>query len=240
MDFKIRLAGRNVFIHSVFPYVYYQCCDFLEENSEPDFEVQLDRKQIAAELKRANQFESGSYNLKNAESILLQRIIAEKMLDYNVILMHGAVIAVDNRSYMFVAPSGTGKTTHIKKWLQNVKGSFVVNGDKPFVLLQNNVAYSCGTPWNGKERMGNNSIVPLKGIVFLERSEENHIERVTFRSIFPILLGQTYHPFDGNRMKKRLELLSELKECVTFYKFHINNFKDDAFIVSYNALTNEN
>ena len=205
MNFKIRLAGRNVFIHSVFPHVYYQCCGFLEENSEPDFEVQLDRKQIAAELKRANQFDSTSYGLKNAESILLQKVIAEKMLDYNAILMHGAVIAVDNRSYMFVAPSGTGKTTHIKKWLRNVKGSFVVNGDKPFVLLQNNVAYTCGTPWNGKEHMGNNSIVPLKVIVFLERNEENHIEKVSFKSIFPILLEQTYQPSGENRMRKRLE-----------------------------------
>lgn len=237
MDFNIRIAGKNILVHSVYSYVYNECSGFLEESSEPDFKVCIDEKQITAELERIKRFDSNFHGLKNAENILIQRIIAEKMIDYNTILMHGAVIAVDNRSYMFVAPSGTGKTTHIRKWLKNIKGSFVVNGDKPLVLLQNNTAYACGTPWNGKERMGNNSIVSLKGIVFLERSENNYIEKVPFKTIFPSLLEQTYQPDEVSRMKKRLELLLKLKECVSFYRFHINNFKDDAFSVSYTELT---
>ena len=37
------------------------------------------------------------------------------------------VISVANQK------GGVGKTTHTKLWLDNIPGSFVVNGDKPLI-----------------------------------------------------------------------------------------------------------
>ena len=239
MDFKIRIAGKNILIHSVYKSIYLECVDFLEESIDPDFEIYTDRNQISEEyerIKKNNQ--EVYYSLQTTEAFLVQRLIAESMLNYDTILMHGAVIAVDNKAHMFVAPSGTGKSTHIQKWLRNAQGSFVVNGDKPYVILGENGAYACGTPWNGKERMGNNAIVPLRSIVFMERSDNNYIEAVSFKSVFSILMEQTYQPMSADNMRKRLRLLSMLKDRVSFYKFNFNNFKEDAFRTSFEAITN--
>ena len=236
MDFKIRLAGRSIAVHSIYPDVYYEYNNFLAENSKPDIEICTDEDQIAAEFIRANQSDRKAFSIPMAEAFLVQRLISEQMLNFNTFLMHGTVIAVDNKAYMFTAPSGTGKTTHVRKWLNNIKGSFIVNGDKPLIIADEDGVYACGTPWNGKEQMGNNAIVPLDSIVFMKRSDENRMEAVHYLTVFPKLLEQTYLPMDEEKMKKRLELLTRLKGNVGFYQFHFNNFKEDTFRVSYNTL----
>lgn len=167
----------------------------------------------------------------------LCRLVTERLIDYDTILLHGATIAVDQKAYIFSAPSGTGKTTHILKWLKNLRQSTVVNGDKPFLKFEKNgTVNACGSPWAGKENMNTNKIVPLKSIVLMERAEENYIEQISFAEAFPKLLQQVYHPKDEGKMRKTLHLLQRLNTAVSFWRFQCNNFKDDCFEVAYNAL----
>ena len=154
MNFTIRLANKNILIHSVYSSVHYLCKDYLSTDvSKPDIEIQSDDKQISAEYERIREIDETITTLQSAERLLVQRKIAEALLNFDTLLMHGAVIAVNNNAYMFTARSGTGKTTQIKKWLANISGCKVVNGDKPFVILKENDAFACGTPWCGKENM---------------------------------------------------------------------------------------
>ncbi|MDD7517902.1 hypothetical protein [Ruminococcus flavefaciens] len=39
-----------------------------------------------------------------------------KMPDYDTVLFHGSVIAVDGHGFLFTAKSGTGKSTHTRLW----------------------------------------------------------------------------------------------------------------------------
>ena len=168
---------------------------------------------------------------------ILQKV-SDALLCFDIILMHGAVIALNEGAYMFTAVSGTGKTTHILKWLNRMPNAYVVNGDKPFIKLNNDgsLPFACGSPWAGKENLYTNTMVPLKAIILMERSENNHIEQISFAEAFPILLQQTNRPEDPEMMRKTLQLLRRLHPVVKFYRFQCNNFKDDCFDVSYNAL----
>lgn len=170
------------------------------------------------------------------ESIVLLRKIADRMLDFDTILMHGAVVAVDGEAYLFTAPSGTGKTTHISLWLDNLPDAYVVNGDKPLLIVED-TPLACGTPWCGKERMGTNAIVPLKAIVMMKRAEENAMRPLSFMEAFPHLLEQSHRPEDAEKMRKTVRLLSSLGKRVALWQFECNNFTDDAFRVAYHALT---
>ena len=146
----------------------------------------------AATVKKG--FNSVLYNIRGYEVLALNRIIADKMLGYNTFLMHGAVVAYRGEAYMFAAPSGTGKTTRIRLWLDEYPDSFVVNGDKPLIKIDNEKAYACGTPWCGKEGWNRNTIVPLRAIYLLERSDfskKNKIEEVKIGEAFPDLLTFT-------------------------------------------------
>ena len=39
-------------------------------------------------------------------------------------------------------------------------------------------------------------------------------------------------------MRKTLDLMSKMGGLVSFYKFYFNNYREDSFLVSYSALTN--
>ena len=237
MDFTIRIADTNILIHSVYPRVYKLCSDYLvDANTKPDIELCIDEHMINDEYGRLKQFGEETSSLGMVENLLVYKCIAETLLERNVFLMHGAVIAVNNNSFLFTGKSGTGKTTHIQKWIDSVEGSFVVNGDKPLIAINDNGVFACGTPWCGKERFGKNINVPLQSIVFMERSSENHIMPVSFKSIFTSFLEQIYQPEAAEKMKKTLELMKKTSEFVSFYKFYFNNYKEDSFQTSYDAL----
>ena len=88
--------------------------------------------------------------------------------------MHGAAIAFDGAAYLFTAPSGTGKTTHVRLWRQYLGSRVtVVNGDKPFLSLEpDGTVRVWGSPWAGKERWQSPISVPLCGVCLLERGTD--------------------------------------------------------------------
>lgn len=239
MDFCVRLANKNIAIHSVNSYIHDLCEKYLvDAHVNPDFEICTNKCMIEKEIDRVYKIEGIKHGSKIIESLLIHRLIAETLLDYDTLLMHGAVVATSSGAYMFTGVSGTGKTTHVTKWLENIEGSFIVNGDKPFLISRDSI-FACGTPWSGKEHYDRNTIVPLNSIVLMQRSNENRMEEVSFKSVFPLILQQTHQPADADKMRKTLALLMKLKDHVYFYRFYFDNFKDDCFQVAYDALTKQ-
>lgn len=233
-NFCLSIAGHSFYIHALYDEAYSLCRKFITDDCG-EKEIFITEEDITAEQANSNLpevCEDKAY----LETLAIYRKICEAMLDYDTFLMHGAVVGFENSSYMFTAVSGTGKTTHIMKWLRNLEGSYVVNGDKPLIKITENEVIACGTPWRGKERLGRNCMVPLKAIVLMERGENNEITEISFEKALSFLLRQTYMPEDHLMMKKTLTLLSKLKGRVRFYKYIFNNMKEDAFEVAYGAL----
>ena len=238
MDFTIRLAKKNIGIHSVNSRIYKSCKDYLtDEQAKPDIEIRINEEMLIREAERIKGNDGEDLTLRDVEDLLIHRFIAEALLEYNTILMHGAVVSAGERAYLFTAKSGTGKTTHVQKWLEKVESAFIVNGDKPLIILDENGAFACGTPWCGKEHYGRNTIVPLNSIILMERCDHNHIEEIPFKSAFPLLLQQTYQPADADKMRKTLALMMKLKDSVHIYRFYFDNFQDNCFQVAFDGLT---
>lgn len=234
--FVIRAADKNIGIEAIYGRMKMYSEDFLTD-APADFVVQSSQEEIlhdGAEFRRVNP--RGRVFKGEIESIVLLRKIADTLVESDTILMHGAVIAAGGAAYLFTAPSGTGKTTHMRLWLDKLPGAYVVNGDKPFVIV-GDTPLACGTPWCGKERMGTNDIVPLKAIVMMNRAEENAMRRISFIEAFPRLVEQTHRPEDADKMRKTVRLISALGKKVELWQFSCNNFKDDAFETAYCALT---
>lgn len=237
MDFVIRVANRHILVHCVYPGVYNMCRPYWAEgNAAPDIEIRTDESMIRTEAEWIMQTNGQELSEKSAERLLLHRLVSEALLSFDTLLMHGAVVALDGAAYMFTAKSGTGKTTHIQSWLENIGGAYVVNGDKPFLIIGKDSVLACGSPWAGKENLQTNTAVPLKSIVLLERANENRMERISFIQAFPTLLQQVYRPDDEEKMRKTLKLIQRLNPAVSFWRFQCNNFKDDCFEIAYNAL----
>ena len=148
--------------------------------------------------------------------------VIEAIAEKGIFMLHGASIATDNCAYIFTAPSGVGKSTRAKIWLDEYPGSFIVNGDKPLIKITEDSVLACGTPWCGNEGWNTNTMVPLQAIFLLERADEgekSNIEEVSLGKAFSVLLQQIYRPSDPALMRKTIELLKALDGKVKFYRF---------------------
>ena len=173
------------------------------------------------------------------ETLALLRKVAEVLPEKDGFLMHGAVIQWKDKAYMFTAPSGTGKTTHIRLWRKYLgQGVSIINGDKPFIRIVDDCVRIYGTPWAGKEGWQNNKNAPLGGICIIERGTECGIRKLDSKEAIPYLLGQIHFGDSSAQAGKTLELLDVLIKKVPVYILNCD-ISEHAVRTSYEAMTGE-
>ncbi len=201
----------------------YICSDsplFSVTVTPPD--IEYERVQSSKRLMADGQLPN-IFSEKPLEALSVLRKVANRIFDYDVILFHSSILAVDGRAYLFAAPSGTGKTTHSRLWLQLLPQAHILNGDKPFLKVEaDGRVMACGTPWRGKERYGVNEILPLEAICLLERDTVNHIQPVTFSEALDALIYQTHLPDDPLARVKVLQLIGRIGQSVRLYRLGCN------------------
>ena len=235
-DFEIKIAGIPIGIHCLQEDVYRLCRAYWWEG-ETELSIAVTPEDIEAERKQSEQEGAKGYSHSDGylETLAVYRKIVTYMPTLDGFLMHGSVLAKDNRAHIFIAKSGVGKTTHTRLWRKNIPGCYVVNGDKPIIRFLEGIPYACGTPWCGKERMNTDVMVPLESVVLLERARENSIREIPATEAFPVVLQQTYRPPEKETLTKTLSLLQQLSEKVKFYRLGCN-MSDEAALTAARAL----
>lgn len=106
------------------------------------------------------------------------------------LLMHASVIKKDDRAYLFLGKSGTGKSTHSRLWLEHIPGCELLNDDNPIVHYNKKTgkAIAYGSPWSGKTPCYKNISAPVGAFVRLEQAPENDIKREGAARAFAFLL----------------------------------------------------
>lgn len=242
MSIYVQLAGQKITIETEAQNLSKRFRDY--QISDPgNFDICVDAKDIAferAKAAREDELEGISHwELPDEylEFIAIQRKVAEKMFDYDTLVFHGSVVAVDGAAYLFTAKSGTGKSTHTRLW-REVFGSraVMVNDDKPFLQVKHDGVMAYGSPWNGKHGLGANICAPLKAICILERGEQNMIREISPKEALFMLLQQSNRPMDKSKMPVYMELLDRLACQVRFYRMACN-MEPEAAIISYEAMS---
>lgn len=173
------------------------------------------------------------------EVAAVYRKIAEKLPPLDAFVMHGSVIAVDGKAYIFTARSGVGKTTHTRLWLEKLGDkAHVLNGDKPIIRFIDGIPYACGTPWRGKEGYGISEMLPIGGIVFFGRGKENRAYPIEKEQAFFALSAQIYRSREKDNILKTLALTDRLVSAVRLIAAECNMEMEAADVV-YNAITKE-
>lgn len=157
------------------------------------------------------------------ENNAIHGLLAEKLTEYGVLLMHGSALCMDGEGYLFTARSGTGKSTHAQLW-REVFGErvWMINDDKPMLKITNESVTIYGTPWDGKHHLSRKASAPLKAIVKLERDTVNHIEPLSKADAFPVLMQQAFCSQKPSTMARILELEKILLDRVAFYTMSCN------------------
>lgn len=216
--FCIKIANIPIGIDNRYPYVRNLCEDYEINDEEPDFTVSATREEILAEQNGDRRFSYGY-----CESLCIYRKICTHLLQYDAFLMHSAAIALDDEAYVFAAPSGVGKTTHIRLWQQEFGGRVsVINGDKPIYRFMEDDLYVCGTPWRGKEGLGSNIMRPVRAICFLEQDPGNHIRPLNIDEISRRIFSQVLIPQETEDFDRFWSLLERMVTSEKFYELKCN------------------
>lgn len=226
--FSMRIAGRVLAVVSQYTSTQEYCKRYLCKGKQ-DAVVEITPADISCEqstidMERA-QLGMPAWQVDEdlLEQTALQRKVAEKLFDYDTLLVHGSVISVDGEGYLFTAKSGTGKSTHTRLWREMFgERAVMVNDDKPFLHVSPDEVRVYGSPWNGKHGLGNNIDVPLKAICILERGEHNEIARISAKDAVPMLLQQSNRPQKPALLPKYLELLEHITDKIAFYRLKCN------------------
>lgn len=223
MIFQLSIANQIIEVHSLHSRVQERCLSYLTNGKKPTMEIHINQDDIDIEKKIISRTNSKvsvlPYYDKEHEMLALLRKMSEALLDKNTVLMHGAVVSDGEFAYMFTAPSGTGKTTRARLFLQNIPGSYVINGDKPFLIIEKKQVLVSGSPWCGKEGMNTNTVQPLCALFLLERADKTKITELTFSDAFKTILEQTYLPSKSALLKKTLMLLKQMDGKVKLYRY---------------------
>ena len=124
-------------------------------------------------------------HLKMAIDNALMVLYALATADQGTVLFHAAVVSKEGKGYMFLGPSGTGKSTHASLWQRYIARTALVNDDNPVVRIEmtcetsgETCAVVYGSPWSGKTPCYRNVSYPLGGIVMLSQAPYNKICRL--------------------------------------------------------------
>ncbi len=174
---------------------------------------------------------------EECEIILTTTFFYRMLLDFDGFMLHSSAVVVDDRAYLFSAPSGTGKSTHTEQWLKLFgQKAYILNDDKPAILLRDGAVFAGGSPWSGKSDLNKNALVPLQGICILSRSETNWIKPLPQMQAIYHLLNQTLRPKEPEQMEKLMSLLDSCLQRVPVWQMGCN-ISTDAAKCAYEAMS---
>ena len=135
--------------------------------------------------------------------------------------LHAALVEKDGYGVVFLGPSGMGKSTQAKLWVEHQGADFII-GDRPGLRRIDGQWIGFGMPWDGKDRILQQKQVPIRALISLEQAPENSIRRLTKQEAMNVLLNQVMMPmWDDAAMALLTPLMGRLATEIPFY--HLKN-----------------
>ena len=233
--FNIELAGISIGLEDRYGRLYDHCRDYLTDRPAL-FEIHVSDEEIRKEFELAES--EALRNMAYGEIVCVYRAICRRLPAYNVFLFHSAALEYEGKAYLFSAPSGTGKSTHIGLWRENLKDRIsIINGDKPLIRQNEDGSLTvCSSPWAGKEGWQRNCSAPLGAICFLKRAPENAICRLSAEQAGEKVLSQIIYPKDPQILFRALTLADKLVRSAPVYELSCN-ISDEAARLSFETMT---
>ena len=142
----------------------------------------------------------------------------------DTLVLHAVVVSYGGKGYMFIAPSGTGKSTHARLWLEHIEGTELVNDDFP--VVRGNMVY--GSPWGWKTPCYRNVSYPIGGIVALSQASFNKIHRLSsIEAYMNLFVSSADKRYFGSCIADKMHQLEE-RLASTIPMWHLECLPDEA------------
>jgi hypothetical protein len=112
----------------------------------------------------------GIYPLQGLDNVLYANWLA----GFGDVILHASGVAVDEKGYCFIGPSGVGKST-LAAHLSATHSATVLGEDQVIIRYLQNRFWIYGAPWHLNPQMCSPRGVPLERLFFLERSDRHDV-----------------------------------------------------------------
>ncbi len=137
--------------------------------------------------------------------------------------MHAAVVVRnDQRGYLFLGKSGTGKSTHARQWMAAFEDAWLLNDDNPILRYFETdgkgkvVVY--GSPWSGKTPCYKNLSAEVGGIVKLSQAPHNEARRLKMPEAYAYILSSASGlKIEPNMMDALYDTISHIIQAVPHF-----------------------
>ncbi len=199
------------------------------------FDMAPDHKlPCTSHLVASEDFSSGTLYLDNrrvSDAIFglnnsMMLLFAFRSAPLNTLELHASMVSNSGKAFLFLARSGTGKSTHSSLWLKHIPGTELMNDDNPIVRVSPDgsvIAY--GSPWSGKTPCYRNVQAPVGAFVRIRRCEENRITALSLLESYALL----YSSCSGFKADKAIAdgLHATLEKIVTTTPCYVLDCRPD-------------
>ena len=163
----------------------------------------------------------------SAQEELYVRIALEcLMVHLGYVSLHASAINIDGKGIAFTGPSGTGKSTRARAWMEAFSADFI-SGDRPLVRSDGKVL--SGVPWDGKEKCFRNISLPLGGIFEIRRSATSYVRKLDRSQARQMLLRQSFLPmWDTDTAVLQMININRLASSAEFFRMFSGPSPEDA------------
>ena len=162
-------------------------------------------------------------SLEDCEYLSTGGSFYRQLMSFDGMMLHASCVVVDDRAYLFSAPCGTGKSTHVRLWLKLFgERAYILNDDKPALRVIDGTVYAYGTPWSGKDDCSRNARVELGGIAVVKRAAENSIRKLATHEAIFALMNQTARSVLPEAMQRCMGTIERIVETGKIYELSCN------------------
>lgn len=167
---------------------------------------------------------------------LLRTMYSFCALPYHIVPIHASVAVYHGKAILFIAPSGTGKSTHTELWRQYIPGTEQLNDDSPLLKITPSGPYVYGSPWSGKLPVYINRSYPLAAFVRIYQAPENRMKKESILGALGQLMCScnSMLQVEESLMDIVCEIFSQSLKSVPMYSLECLPNKEAAEMVFYN------
>ena len=157
------------------------------------------------------------FAINNATMLLF----AFTALKYKTLELHASVVVRDERGYLFLGKSGTGKSTHSRMWLGAFDDAWLLNDDNPVVRIEEDGVWVYGSPWSGKTPCYKNARARVGAFVRLYQAPENSITKARPSKAYVEVYGSCSGlKFMESVRDELYNVISEVMKTVNVYELN--------------------
>lgn len=211
--------------------VMTQAAPYACEEQQPDLVIRSDAK---AFMER-----NPHLSLEDCEYLATGGSFYRQLLHFGGMMLHASCVVVDGKAYLFSAPCGTGKSTHVRLWLCLFGDrAYILNDDKPALRFLDGKVFVYGTPWSGKDDCSRNARAELGGIAVVRRAAENTMRRLTTEEAVFCLMDQTARSVSAQAQMQCLDMIDRLIQTGKIWELSCN-MDISAARLSYETMSGE-